>query len=840
MSTEEILTEWTTHKMKSKQRLQVQEIYDAKIAAKLFHARNSKPIVDVITQKTQAKNPRMSHSEIDSKTKSVKTRLQNALQYMTTTANEQEKYQGSDRYRVMTTTYKQAPGYGRMTVVKGGVSQFPLPRVIRATLCSEIYHDLDMVNAHPCILLEYIRRYPEYLTHNASLAEYVSRRDDFFVKVRTEHPTLTDDDIKTIVLTGINNGGSASEFPESPTLCTYFTEMKRTIEEMNNLAKAHKEYKELGLYRSVRTKDNVPGKVINRFLMFAENHILWRIREKIIEMGGSPGPLCNDGIMITKQYDDALGVFTDEYAIHPDRLPEIEEYVYQTTEFPVKLKYKPMIPMDLNLIKDFQEPKKFDVTDVELYETHCDITSNTQKRIITNGKRAVYYHEDSRTWTITDNSLEIGLMITKTLREHYKSTLQDVALIIQAEKRLGSKQIASTLGSMALSDKGRRDPQFFINLNTTSPHLLPILDGKVVDLRTNATRDRTDQDMFTYEVRRKKVPLTPPEANRLLGIFSEYFTSDGVIDVESRDSFLNALGYSLTGLQTEKKFFVLVGETNTGKSTLFNIIHNTTESSDVVTSVNPSLVCDDLGVGGIKSYHDSVSKGQRLGYCSEFGENMVMNKETIKRLSGDDRISYRAMYIGEVEYKPTAKIWIFTNEVPQVDVNDEALVNRMHVFEFVNRFTTPTQQQRDNLDWVKSNPDLLFTFLCRRAKDYYTQGIPTSKASKLVKDTIIEDMDPISTFVYKCIEKVDLPPTEFKGPAKALLDGYLTPIDVWDMYLDYAPEKSRISRKKFDASILRHLDRTKVDTRHNGKRITRIYHAKAKGSCGSTLLDECT
>jgi hypothetical protein len=73
-------------------------------------------------------------------------------------------------------------GYGRLYGY-GGFSLEQVQADLRATLCRDLYHDLDIANCQPTLLLQMAERHGKILPN---LAHYVERRDEFLENLRTE------------------------------------------------------------------------------------------------------------------------------------------------------------------------------------------------------------------------------------------------------------------------------------------------------------------------------------------------------------------------------------------------------------------------------------------------------------------------------------------------------------------------------------------------------------------------------------------------------------------------------------------------------------------------------
>ena len=88
------------------------------------------------------------------------------------------------------------------------------------------------------------------------------------------------------------------------------------------------------------------------------------------------------------------------------------------------------------------------------------------------------------------------------------------------------------------------DSNFETTTNNIS-YLLPIQNGKVINLKTLEVRERTQKDMFTFEC---NVSLTNETPN------ADKFFEDIMPNIEDREYLRKCLGYIITGKSTQDVF----------------------------------------------------------------------------------------------------------------------------------------------------------------------------------------------------------------------------------------------------------------------------------------------
>lgn len=152
------------------------------------------------------------------------------------------------------------------------------------------------------------------------------------------------------------------------------------------------------------------------------------------------------------------------------------------------------------------------------------------------------------------------------------------------------------------------------------------------------------------------------------------------------------VGYCLTGEVTEKCFFVLLGEKgDNGKSVFMNVLMWLLGDYGIDMPID-SLLQRKPGA----SSNDLVRlKGARFISCSEANRQYYFDEALVKRLTGNDPITARALYKEYITFRPEGKIVIATNRVPKFDSTDIAFDNRIRMIPF--EVSIPKDEQDRNL-----------------------------------------------------------------------------------------------------------------------------------------------
>lgn len=229
----------------------------------------------------------------------------------------------------------------------GGVSLQCMPVKIRQTITHDFYIDIDMVNAHPTILLHLCKK------HNIEcemLEEYVNNREEKIQEL-VDANNADRDQVKQLFLALMNGGDSLYKKMEVKTkfLKKYRNEMTDILDEIAKV------YPKIFEVRKKVRPENPLGSTMNIVVSQIENIILMFMLNYFIDKGfidkdNVNAVFCFDGMMIPKP---DLGEVD---------LKELEKLILKKLNIPIKLKIKPMDNI-LELpdhIPEYVEYKPFD------------------------------------------------------------------------------------------------------------------------------------------------------------------------------------------------------------------------------------------------------------------------------------------------------------------------------------------------------------------------------------------------------------------------------------------------------------------------------------------------
>ena len=235
------------------------------------------------------------------------------------------------------------------------------------------------------------------------------------------------------------------------------------------------------------------------------------------------------------------------------------------------------------------------------------------------------------------------------------------------------------------------------------------------------------------------------------------------------------VGYSLTGRGDEQCMFILNGGGANGKSTLTNIIgkllggYARTAASHTLMANTRAGVGDDL----------MHLVGARFINVSETDRGQALAEAKIKRITGGDTITARALYGTYGTFKLDGKIWLATNNLPQIQSRDHGIFRRLRVIPFNKKFA-PEDQDKTLPNKLEAELSGILNWTLEGCRQWQAEGLNPPQIILDQLDEYQQDMDSVGNYVA---EKLDLQP-EGKLQSSVLFSNYKE----WCQSTGYAAE----------------------------------------------------
>lgn len=290
--------------------------------------------------------------------------------------------------------------------------------------------------------------------------------------------------------------------------------------------------------------------------------------------------------------------------------------------------------------------------------------------------------------------------------------------------------------------------------------LLPIRDGKIIDLRTGIVRKRTKKDVFTIEC---DVSYDENIIKQYLPDVLKFVSNLMTDDVEKIDFFQRILGYAITGDMSLKKMFIFWNETgNNGKTTLLLILEKIL--GDFYRAVNKQIFFNHKrsSEGSANPFMADLVHRRiiSLSETSSDGEEKL-NESLIKALTGGDTQNTRNLWQKSFVFSPYMKPILICNELPKCST-DPNLWNRLLLISFKTIFVdeiepnNPFHRLKDpNIPNLINTEGFKMAFLywmVQGSIKFFNEGIKIPQSVKDDIDFYKKSQDPIQRFLDDCCE----------------------------------------------------------------------------------------
>ena len=102
-------------------------------------------------------------------------------------------------------------------------------------------------------------------------------------------------------------------------------------------------------------------------------------------------------------------------------------------------------------------------------------------------------------------------------------------------------------------------------------------------------------------------------------------------------------------------------------------------------------------------------------------------------------------------FRPTFKLFLATNQLPQVNGNDPAIWRRIRTIPFTRVFAAE-EQDRGLADRLSAEQQGILTWIVRGAMQWYGEGLPTPAAVAAANADYRADMDSVGQFIEERCE----------------------------------------------------------------------------------------
>ena len=603
-------------------------------------------------------------------------------------------------------------------VAKGGVGLQMLPHDIRSALAKPYYHDIDMKNAQPTLLLQLAKQ--KGWEHSA-LQQYVSKREETLVEIQNDLG-CNRGEAKARILQLFFGSSYTDGLPTwivnslYPELC----KMKSNIYAANiDFAKKHK-------------KD--ANSVMAFILQTIERNCLMAMDRALTLKGRSMDVLIHDGGFVRKLEDETE--FPQELMRH------CEASILKDTGFDIRLEQKP--------IETSFEPKR---EDTQLYPESTIIDDVFAARAFAEWMGDDILLSFGNIYTF-DNAT--GVWSGEDIALDRKITESANVLIFHQQTQTGVK-IYNYSGVVKNCENMKRKLITILNRNDTflmegrkrSIFKLLFKNG-IYDFKTQVFSQKFDRNIvFSNPIDRD---FTDEISQEDVDFVNDTFFVAPFSRPDTAKVFRHYLMRGLVGDYRMKKFIVALGDKNSSKGTLTNFMQYCIGRNASSFNANVLLLRKMQGDAEREMSWVSQICNSRLAFSNEIKniDEIKIDGNMLKTLTGGgDPITLRRMYKDPEVVENMSMPILFAQDLPSITPPD-AINSRIIVIQYDYSFMETPNPMRPSEK--QGDPNIKDKLCCAKYANAflnlmiheYNNWADSDFAEMVLPDYMIEDKEQLA------------------------------------------------------------------------------------------------
>ncbi len=205
-----------------------------------------------------------------------------------------------------------------------------------------------------------------------------------------------------------------------------------------------------------------------------------------------------------------------------------------------------------------------------------------------------------------------------------------------------------------------------------------------------------------------------------------------------------AVGYTLTGDTGEQVLFLLHGRGANGKTTFLELVR--AMLGDYAQQAPAEMLMQQSRARGGATPDLARLPGARFVGAVETGEGRRIDEPLVKQLTGGDLITARPLYKNPFEFRPTHKLWLATNHLPQIAGTDDAIWRRIRLIPF--KVTIPEHERDPQLPHrLRAELPGILNWALDGCAAFLAEGLGKPAAVDEATEAYRADMDELGAFI---------------------------------------------------------------------------------------------
>lgn len=330
-----------------------------------------------------------------------------------------------------------------------------------------------------------------------------------------------------------------------------------------------------------------------------------------------------------------------------------------------------------------------------------------------------------------------------------------------------------------------KQDNIFKKLDNVNNYIIAF-DNGVYDLKENIFRNALPEELVTCTTGYNYDQTNEQVIEDLYIILTNIFP-----DNEERKYILKTLSLGLLGDNLLEEFYIWIGNGRNGKGILRDLLQHTL--GNYFDNAEVEYFCQTKHQTHANAADCVLAKKKncRIVVSTEPEGNTHLRCAKLKQLSGRDPVQVREIFKKPFDYTPKFKLIIQTNRKVTVDGTDTAVIDRLKLITFPNKFVDepklPTERKIDRTLKSKLSDIKYKLAFFKILLDHYNDFIQNDNNQlilppRIKKDTqdFLDDNDPIKQFLA---DKIDVTNNQ---------KDFVFSSEIYDSFIEYNKEKVQL------------------------------------------------
>ncbi len=225
-------------------------------------------------------------------------------------------------------------------------------------------------------------------------------------------------------------------------------------------------------------------------------------------------------------------------------------------------------------------------------------------------------------------------------------------------------------------------------------------------------------------------------------------------------------GYMLTGSTAEQQLFLNLGRGANGKGTFYEALAYAL--GDYAAPLGIEAIRQDAQRNGSGPRPELARlPGRRLVYISEAEENEKLAEGQVKKLTGEDIVSVRDLFKGQIDFHPQFKIVIYLNGKPLIKGTDDGIWRRIRLIDWPVKIPE-AERDLQLKEKLRAEADGILAWALLGFMEWREKGLAAPKSVVEATNEYRAERDHLSRFV----EDLLLPAPGFEIGATEMYEAY--------------------------------------------------------------------